>query len=1210
MTFKVQGLILQLPVDCLIDSGASISLVSRHILNTHQLGSISSLELPLALGANGSPLSVMGKVELPIRLGSFHSKHVFVVVEKLVVDCILGADFLFNHGAILDCAHQTLQLCKRGRAPSHIVLSGAVFKPKRRDCFDVRVRDDVVVEGRHVMYISAELQTGQDQVTHAIHEGLVEPLDSTSIPSHILCARSLSCVDSQHCLLVEVINGSPEPIKLYKGTKIAQFYSMHCVLAVDADMSTCPNYECQDKVPDVVIDKSLSVEQEAKLKALLQRYTFLFDQVSQRVGRTPMVKHNIITEGPPIRQKYRRVPQAMKQVVRDEVDKMLEKGVIRQSVSPWSSPIVLVRKKDGTWRFCVDFRKVNAVTHKDAYPLPNIEETLDSLDGAQYFSTLDLASGYWQVELEEEAKEKTAFATPLGLYEFNVMPFGLTNAPATFQRLMECVLAGLSLDRCLVYLDDVIVFSRSFDEHLVNLECVFERLAQAGLTLKLSKCTFCQKEVRYLGHIVGSGGIRPDPQKVSCVLSYPAPKNLKELQAFLGLANYYRRFIAHYSKIAAPLYQLTRKTAKVFVWTPACDAAFCTLKVALTSAPTLSYPCFMSPFILSTDASETAIGAVLSQFQGEEEHPVAYWSRQLQKAERNYSTIEREMLAVVAAVKHFYPYLYGRKFILFTDHHPLTTLKGLKDVGGCITRWVLFLQQFEIEFHFRAGTSNTNADAMSRLPPDSTVLPVITLDSEFNDIGDSQRSDPFLSDVIKALEEGRVPTGLSRQADKLFLKDGILCRKYRSQLGVEVSQLVVPRGLNSAILKQLHDRGGHLGVSKTLAKVKERYYWPGYEVDVEKWVRECQPCQRRNSPHAVTRAPLGTISANAPFEKLSWDITGPLPVTAAGHKYILVITDMFSKWVEAFPLQATDSRTLANVFVDQIVCRYGIPKSIHSDQGANLTSEIIQHMCSIFGMERTRTTAYHAQGNGLVERFNRTLKEMLAKVVKESQTDWDIQLPKVLLAYRTAIQDSTGFTPFRIIFGRTPTLPIDLMLPFPEEKGEEDQPSYSEYIKKLKHLLENAYRMVRQTLGASHNRQKEQYDKKTNDVKFMVGDMVYLHVPAVRQGGNKKLASRWTGPYTVVDKVSKCNLKIQLIGGFKSMVVHVNRLKPCYGTPLRKRVEKQSQKNVIPESLTGHTEVGGDPEAHEKQETSPNEQQSRPRRHCGPPVRFGDFVTY
>ena len=349
---------------------------------------------------------------------------------------------------------------------------------------------------------------------------------------------------------------------------------------------------------------------------------------------------------------------------------MLDQGVVRPSTSPWSSPIVMVRKKDGSWRFCVDYRKVNAVTRQDAYPLPRIDATLDSLTGSAYFTTLDLASGYWQVELDNEAKEKSAFSTPSGHFEFNVMPFGLTNAPATFQRLMECVLAGLTPSECLVYLDDIIVFSTSFAEHLSRLQAVFRRLQHAGLKLKPNKCYFATKEVRYLGHIVTAEGVKPNPAKTKAVSTYPVPQDVHELRQFLGLANYYRRFVKDYSQIAEPLHQLTRKTSKGFQWTPSCQEAFEELKDRLTTPPILGYPDFSQEFILHTDASATALGAVLCQAQNGQERVISYWSRQLSKPERNYSTIEREALAAVAAIKEFYPNLYGFSFTLVTDHNP------------------------------------------------------------------------------------------------------------------------------------------------------------------------------------------------------------------------------------------------------------------------------------------------------------------------------------------------------------------------------------------------------------------------------------------------------------------------------------------------------------------------------------------------------------
>ena len=413
------------------------------------------------------------------------------------------------------------------------------------------------------------------------------------------------------------------------------------------------------------------------------------------------------------------------------------------------------------------------MTRQDAYPLPRIDATLDVLAGAQYFTTLDLASGYWQVELEEENKEKTAFSTPFGHYEFNVMPFGLTNAPPTFQRLMDCVLAGLSPEQCLIYLDDIIVFSQTFQGHLQRLSNVLQQLRKAGLKLRVCKCHYAGTEVHFLGHVVSAAGISPDTEKIRAVSDFPVPRDEKQLKEFLGLSNYYRRFVENYSQIAEPLYKLTRKTSNGFQWNAMCQQAFEDLRQKLTSPPVLAYPMFNLPFIVHTDASDGAIGAVLSQIQEGEEHVIAYWSRQLQKAERNYSTIEREALAVVAAVKDFYPYLYGFHFTLVTDHNPLTSLRGLDDVHGRLTRWMTFLQQFDFQFKYRPGRQHGNADALSRRPPVEPEVIAVVQDiflTGSEEVQVAQAQDKVLGPIITALQQGEdLPAGLHRGLQKSFI---------------------------------------------------------------------------------------------------------------------------------------------------------------------------------------------------------------------------------------------------------------------------------------------------------------------------------------------------------------------------------------------------------------------------------------------------------
>ena len=427
-----------------------------------------------------------------------------------------------------------------------------------------------------------------------------------------------------------------------------------------------------------------------------------------------MTEHHIETGlAQPVRLPPYRPPHAYRDAVKKELQEMLSSGIIEPSTSEWSAPIVLVKKKDGSMRLCVDHRRLNQISRSDAYPMPRVDDLIDRVGKSTYISTLDLTRGYWQVPVAKIDRPKTAFATPFGLYQFNTMPFGLQGAPATFQRLMDCVIRGLEF--AAAYLDDLIVFSESWEDHLIHIRSVLEQLRKAGLTAKAKKCEFGASECVYLGHIVGSGSVKPEMDKTDAIRQFPTPQTKKDVHSFLGITGYYRRFVANYSDIAAPLTDLTKKNAPNKVsWTPSCEQAFNTLKERLCSEPILKSPDFECPFILQTDASEYGVGAVLSQqTEDGQEHPVAYWSRKLLPREKRYSTIEKECLAIKLAVGAFRVYLLGRPFSIETDHRSLTWMERLKHTNSRLARWSLALQPFHFTIKHRAGKDNGNADALS-----------------------------------------------------------------------------------------------------------------------------------------------------------------------------------------------------------------------------------------------------------------------------------------------------------------------------------------------------------------------------------------------------------------------------------------------------------------------------------------------------------------
>ncbi|XP_075719715.1 uncharacterized protein LOC142760414 [Rhinoderma darwinii] len=585
---------------------------------------------------------------------------------------------------------------------------------------------------------------------------IVEPLSDASPASNWMVGRTV-CRIARGCATVRLMNLDDVVTVIPPATALA---AVHVIRPQDVTESE-PHGQSNEPEPEETEEAGGTLtwlwqqlklqgvapdpESEQALRALLQRYLTAFASHEEDYGCTDAIEHAIHTRGAvPVRERYRSIPPALYQEVKDLIQKMLEGQVIRESTSPWAAPIVLVRKKDGTLRFCIDYRRLNACTHRDAYPLPRVEESLTALRQAQYFTTLDLASGYWQVPVREEDKEKTAFITPMGLFECNRMPFGLNNAPSTFQRLMEHCLGDMNFESIMIYLDDIVVYSSTFPEHLGHLEAVLSRLTRFGLKLKPTKCRIARQKINYLGHVVSPEGVAPDPSKIQAVMDWPPPSTSTEVRAFLGMVGYYRRYIQDFAKIAGPLHELLRgqpaerrgkqSTSVANRWGPTQEQAFQQLKERLTTAPILAFADYSQPFQLYTDASLHGLGAVLSQKRDGVERVIAYGSRSLRPAERNplnYSSFRLELLAVVWAVtERFAEYLTGSRIEIYTDNNPLAYLHTAK-LGALEQRWVARLARFDYIIRYKPGRNNGNADALSRNP---TTNPVGDQDEEVEEV--------------------------------------------------------------------------------------------------------------------------------------------------------------------------------------------------------------------------------------------------------------------------------------------------------------------------------------------------------------------------------------------------------------------------------------------------------------------------------------------
>ena len=1026
--YHVAGYINGVAINFMVDTGASVSLLHADIWR--RLTADCNLVLEAwhrkLIGVEGSPLSVLGTANLGVGLGGITVQSDFLVAAGLSSDAIIGLDFLEKHEAVINLGQGVLHL--KGRAIPLLKTSPNCVLNANSTSINLRINETIELPAMSgidiIVHVPAFNTRKQDWLVEATQQET----------SFIVANAVVTPWEFENTLNIPVrlVNPSPVPVTIRKNTNVAQLNQLdsisingvdvQCGSNDDPPLNVCPH--TQQVLWDMVeqSDVNLSESQQQQLYSLLLGYSGVFATNNSNLGRASLLQHTIHTgDSLPIRQHTRRIPHYQRDEVKKLVQEMLAKNIIQPSTSPWASPVVIVRKKDGSARFCVDYRKLNNITRKDAFPLPRIDETLDTLSGAQWFSTLDLVSGYWQVEVAENDRAKTAFTTHEGLFEFRVMPFGLCNAPATFQRLMSLVLAGVEWSQCLVYLDDIIVLGRSFDEHLENLGIVLQKLKDANLRLKPAKYALCKTEVTYLGHKISREGVATDQAKVNKVENWPQPKTSQELQRFLGLASYYRKFIQNFASIARPLHRLTEK-GRPFKWTSECTSAFCKLKQHLTTAPILVYPDFSRPFILDTDASNDGIGAVLSQEYDGSERVVAYASRTLNKSERKYSVTRKELLAVVVFTQHFRTYLLGQPFKLRTDHGSLSWLCNFKDPTGQLARWLEQLQEFHFEVIHRKGPAHQNADALSRLPhqakeqhdfgpsasecenPDSVAIPQIAAASLQNnsagssdstqpgDIREAQLADSITGPILRAKEAvppQKLDSGmlrgadqklhqLSSQWDQLTVLNGILYHTHESDDGKSTHlQLIVPVTLQAQILQEVHGgkSSGHLGEEKTLAKLRERFYWPGMTTSVHEWCQTCNSCMSRKGPQHARQGALENMKAGYPLEIMAMDIVGPLPTSKTGNKYILVISDYFTKWAEAIGIPNQEAITVATKLVDHVFCRLSIPTQLHSDMGAQFESQLIKDISALLGIKKTHTTPYHPQSDGLVERLNRTILE-------------------------------------------------------------------------------------------------------------------------------------------------------------------------------------------------------------------------------------------
>ena len=932
-----------------------------------------------------------------------------------------------------------------------------------------------------------------------------------------------------------------------------------------------------DKI--TVETEGLSESEIADITHLLNKHTDIFSTGETDIGHCTFVKHMInLTDDTPFKQRHRRIPPAMIDEVRSHIEQLAASGIIRPSHSPWASNVVLVRKKDGSIRMCVDYRQLNNRTIRDSYALPRIEEILDTLSGSKYFTVLDMKSGYHQVEVLEQHKCRTAFTVgPLGFWEFNRLPFGLNNAPATYQRLMEQCLGDYNMKICAIYLDDLIIFSSSLEEHLKRLDLVLSRLKECNLKLNPKKCLFFQTKVKYVGHIVSENGVEADPEKIDKIINWPKPKNGEEVRQFTSFAGYYRRFVKDFSKIAKPLTDLHPnttikngkkvKSCKPFVWGAEQQDAFDHLKKALSSRPILGYADYNIPFELHIDASSKGLGAILYQRQNGNLKVISYASRGLKRSEKNYPAAKLEFLALKWSVTDkLQDYLYGAKFTVVTDNNPLTYVLAKAKLDATCHRWLSSLASYDFNIVYRPGRTNVDADVLSRHPGNvneqsvqvpsesikvicgSVVTPPVESISmsvdvlnatefpgepmaqlEQREIRKQQLNDSFLGFWVRALRNKSLPdkNTLHTREDlamfKIFkslkLIRGVLYREFENEDCVK-KQLLLPFCFIDQVLNGLHNDMGHPSKDRTLSLLRDRFYWPGMTSDTENWIKNCGRCIRRKAKTDI-RAPLVNISSTFPLQLVCLDYL-TLEPSQGNICNILVITDHFTRFAVAIPTKNQTAKTTADALYKEFIVRYGIPDRIHSDQGANFESQLIRELCQVMGIKKSRTSIYHPAGNGMTERFNRTLLSMLGTLETEKKKNWKQFVAPLVHAYNCIKHESTGYSPYSLLFGREPRLPVDVA--FGINKDHDSASSYTDYVSELQKTIKEAFDKVHINAEKSREKQKCNYDLKAQAAKLAVGDRVLLKI--LSHDGKHKLADKWSEDVYIVTEQPNSDIPV------------------------------------------------------------------------------------